>query len=175
MGSAIPGASMQPPGFTLPVSPAVGSLEGESGFSHWWFQGEKHEIWVDATVRRVQPSGFSPQPIRQWPLGTTMGLVAAGRTRGAVFNFQPEKGCGAVTLQGNRGTLYFQLWPREQTPCTKGCTICPILSKEELPHVRVRNLNSCLEASAAPQGEWVPRLDQATQQARPQVFTKPLS
>lgn len=126
-------------------------------------------------MRSVHPSRFGPQPIRQQPLGTTTGLVAAERTRGAVFNFQPEKGCGAVTLQGDKGTLNFQFWPWEQTPCTNGCTICLIMSKQELPHVRMRNLNCCLDALAAPQGERILRFDQARQWARPQAFTKSLT
>lgn len=109
--------------------------------SHTGFRGEKHEIWVDAAVRRVHPSGFGAQPIRQWPMGT----------------------------------LHFQFCPREQTSCTKGYTICPILSKQELPHTRMRNLNCCLDASAAPQGEQVLRLDKARLWASSQVFKKSLT
>jgi len=69
---------------------------------------EKCEIWVDSAVRRVPPRRFGPQPIRQQRLGTTTGLVATGRPRGEVFSFQPERRCGAVTLQGGKWTLNFQ-------------------------------------------------------------------
>lgn len=122
----------------------------------------------------AHPSGFRPQPIKQWPLGTMTGLVAAGRTRGAVFIFQPERRCRTVALQEDKWTWNFQFWLWEQTSWTKGWTIRPITSKQELIHVRMMNLNCCLDASAAPQGEPVLRSDQVKQWERSQVFTKSL-
>lgn len=111
----------------------------------------------------LSPSGSDPWGLRRgWWLQGGLG------EQSSIFN--RRKDVGQSLCREIRG-LY--IW--EQTPCTKGCTTCPIMSTQELPHVSVRNLNSCLDASAAPQGDGVLRLDQATQQARPQVFTKNLT